>query len=86
MLQLAEIVWEFTVVNVDVEHSVVEPDLNVTVPVGMVVPLPVTVAVSTAVLSWPYVVEEPVMASVVVVPTSAAGLNVSVAVADVAGL
>jgi hypothetical protein len=53
ILQLAEMVWEFTVTNVDVVHSTVEPDLNVTVPVGKVEPLPVTVADSTAVLSCP---------------------------------
>jgi hypothetical protein len=86
MLQLAEIVWEFTVTNVEVVHSTVEPDLNVTVPVGKVEPLPVTVADSTAVLSCPYTVDGPVMVSDVVVVTSTAGLNVSVVVVDVAAL
>ncbi|HEY5121647.1 MAG TPA: hypothetical protein VII84_08740 [Acidimicrobiales bacterium] len=72
--------------KVDVVQSTVEPDLNVTVPVGRIEPLPVTVAESTAVLSCPYTVDAPVMVSVVVVATSDAGLNVSVAVAEVAGL
>jgi len=53
MLQLAEIVCELTVVKVDVVQSTVEPVLNVTVPVGKVEPLPVTVADNTAVLSCP---------------------------------
>jgi hypothetical protein len=86
ILQLAEIVCEFTVVKVDVVQSTVEPDLNVTVPVGRVDPLPVTVALNTAVLSCPYTVDAPVMVSAVVVVTNAAGLNVSVAFADVDGL
>jgi hypothetical protein len=53
MVQLAEIVCEFTVAKVDVLHSTVEPVLNVTVPVGKVEPLPVTVAISIAAFSCP---------------------------------
>jgi hypothetical protein len=52
-LQWAVIVCEPVLVKDEVEHRTVDPVMNVTVPVGNVVPVPVTVAVKVALSASP---------------------------------